>query len=400
MANTLLTPDQITKETLLRLKNNLALTNNVTKEYSDKFAKTGAKIGNKIDIRKPNRYNVSDGATLVEQDTTEEVVSLELDQRKHVGMNFTMQDLTLDIDRFAERYIDPAVEVLANQIDLSIAQEYMNVSQAVGTPGTVMANLTDALAAKRKLAEAGAPVGSSLSMAIDAEAEASIIHGLSGLFQSSNQIKEQYEKGVMGMAGGFKWMMDQNIQVHTVGAYAGIPLVNGAAQSGATLTTDGWTSGASALKKGDVFTIAGVFSVNPLSKAANKQLKEFVVTADISDTSGGKVLAISPSIVVSGSKQNVSAAPADNAAITVKGSADTSYSQHLAFHKNAFALGCADLELPGGVDMAARAVDKQTGLSIRIVKDYRIGSDDMPCRLDVLYGVETIYPELACRIFN
>ena len=399
MANSLLSISQITKETMLRLKNNLGLTKNITKEYSDQFAKTGAKIGNSIAIRKPNRYLVSDGATLVNQDTEEETVSLTLDQRKHVGMSFSTEDLTLTIDQFADRYIDPAVEALANQVDFSLAGLYDEVANSVGTPGTVMATLADSLAAKRKLAEAGAPLGS-LCMGINAEAEASMIEGLKGLFQSSNQIKDQYEKGMMGMAAGFKWMADENIRQHTVGAYAGTPLVNGASQTGSTLNTDGWSSGASALKKGDVFTIAGVFSVNPLSKQATKQLQDFVVTADISDTTGAKALSIYPAIVTSGAKQNVSAGPADNAAITVKGAASGSFSQHLGFHKSAFALGCADLVLPNGVDMASRAVDKDSGLSIRIVKQYDINSDKIPCRLDILYGLKAIYPELACRIYN
>jgi hypothetical protein len=399
MPNTLLTSNQVTKETLLRLKNRLPMVKKITTEYSDKFAKSGAKIGNSVDIRKPNRYVVTDGATLTKQDTVNEVETLVLDKRKHVGMNFSTQELTLDIDEFAERHIDPAVDLLANEIELALAKEYINVAQSVGTPGTSMADLRDALAAKRKLAEAGAPLAA-LCMMIGPKSEESVIHGLSGLFQSSNQIKEQYEKGVMGMAGGFSWMMGQNVQNHTVGSYAGTGLVNGGSQSGATLVTDGWTSGSSQLNKGDVFTIAGVYSVNPLSKASTGQLKEFVVTADVSDSSGAKAIAISPAIVVSGARQNVSEGPADNAAITVKGTAGGIYSQNLAFHKSAFALASADLILPGGVDFAARANDKDTGLSIRVIKDYDINEDNLPCRLDVLFGTKTIYSDLSVRTWN
>lgn len=400
MPNTLLTLSAVTKEALRVLKNNLAMAKGVNKQYSDRFAKSGAKIGNSIDIRKPNRYVVSDGATLVVQDTVEETVTLELDKQKHVGMNFTSADLTLSMDNFSDRIIKPAMAALANQVDYDLTGLMDQVFQSVGTPGTTMTDLSVALAAGRKLKEAGCPVDDALCMLIDAASEASVVNGLSGKFHSSTQVSKQYEKGVMGLAAGFKWKMDQNIRNHTVGAFAGTPLVNGAAQSGSTLVTDGWTSGSSTLNKGDVFTVAGVYAVNPQNRQSTGQLQDFVVTAQISDSSGAKTIAISPAIVASGAKQTVSNAPADNAAITVKGSASTAYPQNLAFHKDAFVLGCADLELPGGEDMASRAVDKDAGLSIRLVRSYDINNDKFPCRLDLLYGLTSVYPELACRAWG
>ena len=199
----------------------------------------------------------------------------------------------------------------------------------------------------------------------------------------------------MGMAGGFKWSMDQNVNAHTIGAHGGTPLVNGASQSGASLVTDGW--GATSLNKGDIFTIAGVFGVNPQSRQSTGELQQFVVTADNADA-GDKTIAISPAIVTSGAMQTVTAAPADNAVITVLGVASTSAIQSMAFHRDAFVMGCADLQLPQGVDKAARVSDKQLGLSVRMVRDYDINNDKFPCRLDVLYGWKTVYPELACRI--
>lgn len=400
MANSLLNVSQITKESLRVLKNQLGLTKAVNRQYDDKFAKDGAKIGDTINIRKPNRFSVSSGQSLSLQDVTEESVPLQLDNQKHVDFQFSSKDMTLTIDEFSARYIEPAMAALANDVDLSLTGLYSSVAQSVGTPGTSMATLADALAAGRKLKEAGAPVDKKLCMAIDPEAESTIIEGLKGLFQSSSQIADQYENGMMGRAAGFNWMMDQNIRKHTVGAYAGTPLVNGASQTGATLVTDGWSSGASTLNVGDTFTIAGVFAVNPQSKETTGQLKDFVVTSQISDTSGAKSISISPSIVTSGATQNVSAGPADNAAITVKGTAAGVYPQHLGFHKDAFVLGCADLVLPGGTDMASRATDSESGLSLRLVRDYDINNDRFPCRIDILYGVKAVYPELACRIYN
>lgn len=399
MANSILTPTILSKESLMSLKNNLGMAKGVSKEYDDRFAKDGAKIGDTISIRQANRFTVNSGQTLSLGDVEESSVALTLDQQKHVDFQFSSKDMTLSIDEFNKRYIHPATLALANEVDYSLTSLYTDVASAVGTPGTSMANLVDALAAGRKLKEAGAPFGD-LSMVIDPEGESTVVNGLSGVFQSSSQIASQYEKGEMGIAGGFKWKMDQNIRKHVVGSHAGTPLVNGASQTGSTLVTDGWTSGSSDLTKGDVFTIADVYAINPQSKESTGQLQDFVVTAAISDTSGAKSIAIYPAITTSGAKQTVSAGPADNAAITVKGTAGASYPQQLAFHKNAFALGCADLKLPKGVDMAVRASDSDSGLAVRLVRAYDINNDRFPCRLDILYGVKAVYPELACRIYN
>lgn len=400
MSNTLLNISMITNEALRILKNNLAGSAGINKEYSEQFAKSGAKIGDTINIRKPVRYTVRSGRTISVQDVADQSIALTLDQQKGVDLQFTSKELALNIDEFSKRYIGPAVAALANQIDYDVLGLYKQVANSVGTPGTVPNDLTEALDAGQKLKELGCPVDDRLWHIVNPAAENAVVNGLSGKFQAADEIAKQYKKGMMGLAAGFKWKMDQNIHQHTVGDYAGTPLVNGAAQSGSTLVTDGWTSGDSTLNEGDVFTIAGVFAVNPQNRVSTGQLQEFTVTAQISDTSGAKSIAISPAIVTTGAYQNVSAAPADNAAITVKGTAETAYPQNMAFHEDAFTLGCADLPLPGGVDMAARAKDEASGLAIRIVRAYDVNNDNFPCRLDILYGLKAVYPELACRVWG
>lgn len=390
----------ITKEALRVLKNELGFAKGVNRQYDDQFAKSGAKIGSSLNIRKPPRFEVSDGATLSNQDAVEEQSTLTLDSQKHVAFRFTSKELTLDIDAFSERYIKPAVISLANKIDYDGLSLFDEVYHTTGTPGTTpnaFSYLTDAAT---KLSNAATPVDDMRKIVFNPAASGAMADGLKGLFQSQEQIKQQYEKGLMGLAGGFKICMDQNVRQHTVGAYAGTPLVNGANQTGSTLVTDGWSSGASTLNVGDVFTIAGVNQVNPQSRESTGQLQQFVVTAQISDTAGAKSIAISPSIVVSGAQQTVDGSPADDAAITVVGTASTAYPQNIAYHKDAFVLGMADLALPNGVDMAARASDPDAGLSVRIVRDYDISNDRFPCRLDVLYGWKAVRPELACRIWG
>lgn len=305
------------------------------------------------------------------------------------------------MDEFSDRYIKPAITALSNKIDLDGLAQYKKVFNAVGTPGTTPSAILTYLQAGQKMSESGAPVDGFRNLCINPVAEATIVDALKGLFQSSDRIKEQYEMGMMGRAIGFDWKMTQNIATHVVGPLGGTPLVNGSTTSGAvTLVTDGWTAAAaSRVKQGDTFTIANVFAVNPQTRQSTGALQRFVVLADgSSDGSGNLTLSISPAITSSGQYQTVDSLPADNAALTFLGAASTSTPVNLAFHKDAFVLGCADLELPGGVDMAARASDPDSGLAVRIVRNYDINNDVMPCRLDVLYGWQTVYPELACRI--
>jgi hypothetical protein len=241
------------------------------------------------------------------------------------------------------------------------------------------------------------------AMVIDPTMEATIVDALKGLFHSSSEIERQYKEGNMGLAAGFKWSMDQNCPIHTKGAFttSSTPLVNGASQTGSSLITNGWNSGAATLKKGDIFTIGDdVYAVNPRSKQSTGQLQQFVVTADISDTAGAMTIAISPAITVAGAYQTVTAVPDNDDVITLVGTESTADPLGLAFHRDAFVLGCADLPLPQGTDQAARISDNQLGISVRMIWDYDVVNDKFICRTDVLYGWVTARPQLACRIHS
>lgn len=405
MGNSLLTTSMITKESLRVLKNQLGFTRGVNRQYDSQFAQSGAKKGDTINIRKPVRNTVSDGAALIIQDQEDESVPLTLDKHKHIGFQFSDKDLTLSIEEFSDRYIKPKVISLANQIDLDGLALYKNVWNAVGTPETTPATFAVAMAAKRKLMENGCPMDDNLSLVLDPAAEASMVDALKGLFQSSEQIKSQYEKGMMGIAAGFKWKMDQNVNTHTTGAQGGTPEVKTtvSTQGATTIATEAWTTAAAErLKIGDVFTVAGVYAVNPQSKQTLTSLQQFVVTEDFSsDSSGEGDISVQPAMYTTGGKQNISAFPADGALITVLDAASAGSNltpANMAYHKDAFVLGMADFELPKGVDMAGRAVDPDAGLSISFIRDYDINMHRRVCRLDVIYGWKAVYPELACRI--
>lgn len=400
MSNTLLNISMITLEALDVLENNLTFTKYVNREYDSSFAISGAKIGDTLNIRKPARYAGRSGATLSVEDFTETSVALQLATQFGVDVNFTSKELTLNIDDFRERVLDPAIAAVANKIDFDGMARYVDVYQSIGTPGTVPSTFKTFTDAGAKLDYAAAPKDKNRAVVIDPGCQSSIVDALKGLFQASTEIADQYKTGNMGLTAGFKWSMDQNVNSATIGPQGGTPLVNGAGQTGSSLATKGWTAAAaSRLVVGDVFTVAGVFAVNPQNRQSTGQLQQFVVTAAFSsDGSGNGSVSISPSIVTSGATQTVTASPADGAVITVVGAAGTVSPQHLAFHKNAFTFACADLLLPKGVDMAARVADDKLGMSIRMVRAYDINNDKFPCRLDILYGWKTIRPELACRI--
>ena len=248
--------------------------------------------------------------------------------------------------------MQPGSDALANAADvLAFQNVYRDIYQSVGTPGTTPSATLTYLQAGVKLSDSATPLKGRVAV-LDTMAMATIANTSSTLFNPSAVISENYREGMFGrrQLGIDEWYQDQNRPAHTTGTFtSSTPLVNGASQTGSSLITDGWASGASSLKKGDVFTVGGVYQVNPSSKANTGRLQQFVVTSDISDSSGAMTIAISPSIITSGQLQTVSASPADNAVITVLGAtaaasgtlATTVSPQSLVYHPDAFEIGRA-----------------------------------------------------------
>jgi hypothetical protein len=436
MANNLLTISDITNEALMVLENECVFTDKVNKEYDDKFAIPGAKIGYTVNVRKPARFKGTVGPALNVEDFVESSVPVTLTTQFHVDTQFSTADLLLSMDDFSRRLLKPAVAAIANKIDYDGLQfAYQNTANAVGTPGTKPTAALTALTAKAVLDSEAAPDGGERCIVLDPFSMISMADALKGLFNPQATIGEMYKKGLLGRDTlGFDWYQDQNVNSYSVGAQGGSPkfgtggtssalLTSGWSDSG-TLYTTGWTASTNVVNVGDVITIAGVYAVNPQNRAqwGSNQLRQFVVRPPVgtpsngtftaitnsfgqvvggqytSDGSGNLQLTIAPAIISAGQFQNVSAAPVNNAAITVFGSANTYSPQSMAFHRDAFTLATADLELPDGVHFAGRAADKQTGLSIRVVRQYTINNDAIPTRMDVLYGWASLYRELACRI--
>lgn len=409
MSNSLLTIGMITNEALAVLENSLTFTKQVNREYDDQFAKKGAKIGDTVNVRKPVRYVGRRTAGLQVENTVESSVPVTLNNQYGCDVSFTSAELALSIDEFSNRILKPAIATVANMIDYDGLQQFKNIYNNVGVAGVTPSALLTYLQAGVKLDNEAAPNDGERAIVINPIAQATIVDNLKGLFNSTSEITRQYMEGTMGKTAGFKWSMDQNVGVQTTGTYAALASGTGTAvtvttaiSTGSSVVTGGWTSG-DQLNAGDTFHIAGVFAVNPQNRQSTGQLRSFVVLANTGGASGGGALTITfaPAVVFSGQYQNVTSATgtvAANAVLTVEAASAIVTPQNLAFHKDAFTFATADLQLPGGVDMAKRVTSKKLGMSMRLVRAYDINADRFPCRLDLLGGWATLRPELASRI--
>lgn len=396
LANTLLTIEMVTFEALRILENQLGIAGRVNREYSDQFARSGAKIGDTLNIRKPPRYRGRTGDEIQPESTTETSVPLVLDTLFGVDVEFSGRERTLSLDDYSRRILRPQIATIANKIDDDVFQVYKKVFNQVGSPGTTPSSLTTYLDAGVKLKNEAAPLDG-LCMGVNPQMEATIVAAAVGYFNPTRQISDQYLKGEMGRAAGFEWFMDQNAPVHTAATQSGTITINGAVGSGSSVTVASLTT--TGLKEGDTFTVADVYAVNPQNRRSTGQLRQFRVAADTgADTAGALTFSFEPAVVTSGAFQNVSQAMAHGAQLTFQASTGRVYQLGMAFHPDFCTLATADLEIPNGVHKAARVADQQTGLSIRMIEDYDIRSNKTYSRLDVLYGIKVLYPELACRV--
>lgn len=403
MANSLLTIDMITNEALMVLENQLSFSKQVNRDYDDQFAKTGAKIGDTLNIRKPVRYVTRSGPALQVQNSVETSVPVTLTQQG-CDISFSTKDMTLSVDEFSDRFLKPAIASVANTIDYDGLQLYRDVYNLVGTPGTTPNALLTYLNAGVKLDNGAAPNDGLRAVVVNPQAQATLVNALTTIFNPTKAISDQYEEGTMGRAAGFKWTMDQNVRPHTFGTIAGAsaPVVATTSVTGATsIALSGLTDG-DVINRGDVFTVAGCYSVNPQNRASTGQLQQFVATAAVTAAGGGlATVVVSPTITFApGAQQNqtVDSLPVATAAVTFAGNSAVISPQNMAFHRDAFTLACADLMMPGGVDMAARKRSKSLNMSMRMVRAYDINNDRLPARIDVLYGWTTMRPELAVRV--
>ena len=401
----LVTTAKVTKFAVKEFVNAMQMLTRVDRQLDSEFKK----VGQSIDVRRPVMWEATDGAAIVSFDEAEEgTVSVVLDKRKKVAFSFTTNDLTLKIEDFNERYIKPAMVELAQQVESDIADTYKAIFNFVGTPGTEPSDFLAVGAARAKLNKLGVPMADPKAAFYNPDAALALANSLKNVFPQQIA-KRAIEEAMITKYAQFEIFENQSLKTHTTGLYTtgSTPLINGASQNVTyaaskdtgeqTLITDGWAFTTAVFKEGDVFTIAGVNSVNRRSREDTGELAQFVVRADgTSDGAGNLTVTISPAMIIDGPYQTVTAAPADGAAIVpISGTESTSFVQNLAFHKNAITVAMAPLVMPpGNVEASSESFE---GISVRSIRDYDIIEDEGLWRFDILYAVKVQNPGFAVR---
>lgn len=409
MSNSFSTATIIAKEALMLLKNSMQMGNRVHRDYKKEMY--DPKTAGTVTIDKPVRFSVTDGATLANQDITQYTTSIAAPNQKHVSFRISSADQTLSVEGISKKYIQPAVARLANKVDEDLMGLYTDVWNTVGTPGTAPNSFSVLANAAKRLDKLGVPQ-EDRHMVLNPDARWDLADALKGLY-STNLTEDAVRRGDVGDIGMFDIGMSQNVKVHTTGTYStgSTPLTNGVSSDGAvSIVTDGWAASTLVLKAGDVFTLAGVNDVNPMSGADLGYLKQFVAKSDVtSDGSGNATITVysdTPGIQDSGAYKSVTAHIADGVAVNPwaatgglsgAGAEASNYTMNLAFHKNAFALVYHNIMTPDSAQ-GFTATDEDSGIAVRCIKDYDVTNDREVWRLDVLYSVGTIYPDLACRV--
>lgn len=411
MPNSILTPTMITRESLRVLHSKLGFVGNVNRQYDSQYAKSGAKIGSTLNVRMPSKYTVRTGANLSAQDHIERSIPLTCNSQYGVDVSFTSVELTMQLDDFSKRIIEPAMAQLAAKIEGDcLTDAYKLVPNYVNA--TTNAKMTYAY-----FQTAGAQLTRNLAnlsgrtALMNPASKVEFMDAVKGLFQDSNGIKEAYREGRMGRTGGFDVYESTLLPTHTTGSLAGSSVVTG--EPATTTTANSWVSqttlsvtGATStttLKAGDIITLSYHYACHPETKANYGQLRRFVVQSDVTLTTAANAYAVTvkPGIMTGtgNAYQNVvlsGATVASGAAVSLVGAVSTPFAQDLFFHEDAFAFVTADLEDVSRYG-AWGARDSMDGISMRIARQYAIGTDTVPCRIDVLFGFGGLYPELASR---
>jgi len=409
--NVLLTDDVIAKEALRLLKNNLVFAPLVYRNMESTFGK----VGDTISIRKPFRTKTASGRTLVKQPLVDQTIPFKIEYQQHFGLEVTVRDRTLSVNDFSERYLKSGMTQLANVVDRSIALQFKKAFFSSNPVGTAI-NTDSFLYGAAYQSMVAVPDDGMRRAVVDMLTGAAISSDIKNKFNEL-MVKDAIQKGYMGPIAGYDMFQSQNVFTHTVGAYGGTPLSNSAiVQTGSSIVTDGWTASVvGLLKAGDVITFAGVNEINPQSYQSTGRLQQFLVTADVtSDVSGNATILISPSInngtlttldaegnaISTAGYQNVTAGISDNSAITVMGTANATYRQGILFHRDAVGLAVIDLELPQSAVVKSRARDEDSGLSLTLTGAYDVSAQTEVTRIDVVWGTNMIYPELAHRLWG
>lgn len=401
MPNVIFNPTFAGREVLAVAENETRFVKSIRKKMANEFEAGGVKLGATVGVRMPQRFITNKGQAFQAQGINDVIVFITITDQANIGWGWSSMSGTLDIQDAYERYVDPAGIQMANTWDKDgLSRLYKDVYQAQGVPGTVPVTNSVYFNAAVDLDNSAVP-SKPRSMVVNSIMGAGIANANLALFGPTRQRDEAFEEGLWASDALMwpEWYKDVNVFPHVYGTYAGLPTVNGANQTGATLVTQSWTAGASTLNYGDVFTIGsgvtGVYAVNPQSYQSTGNLQKFVVRATTSDTGGAMTIPISPSIITSGAYQTVVASPVNNATINVSGASGVTSMQGLGFHEEAFVMASVPPIMP---NQGKAKIIKRGQIAIRIWEGSDIMSDQHPSRIDSFYGFKTMRADWADRI--
>lgn len=411
MPSNILTNDTIAKAAMAILKNETDVLKTFYRGYEEDFGakKNGYKEGDTITIRRPIDPSVRRTVVASVQESIEGSVDLKVNKPYGSDLTFSTTDRTLSIENFTERFIKPAVtNIVQTIISDAMGEFYPFVNNWVGTAGSTIDSYSDFLVGTTRMNKLAIPMDNRFAV-LDETDHAALVGALPSLFVAGDT-NRALKEGKLPMLNKVGVMSSNFVKIHTVGDHGGTPLVRGASQNvtydsvktsslwSQTLATDGWST-TKVLKKGDVFTISGVNAVNPRTKENTGFPMQFTLVANVTtnaNSANETTLTISPPIISSGAHQNCTAAPADDAPITVKGTANTGYQQNLFYHKNSMAIVFVPREIPAGAADVSRITEDGISVMLEPVRD---GVNDTSFhRLDVLCGFKCIDPRLAVRV--
>lgn len=377
---------------------------NIDKEDSSSFDQVnGYNVGQQIMINKPARFVPSQSADITStiQDVVEEKTTLTLNNRQVIPVALTSAEIqnTLRLKDWTKRILDPAVSSIAQTIESNFLQLAVNSTyNAVGSPGSTIFDTDTVLSAREKLMKNLVPANGKLKILLDSTAMRSAVNARKGLFNNTSEVGKQYIDGEMGQSDGFTFLENNLVPNHVRGTQTatGATVTTTSAEGATTLALTGTSGGT--LLVGDVFTIANVFMVHPITKVPTAILQQFVVTAN--NTASGTAytgVAISPAIYAgSNGLQNVNSLPQSGAAVTFVQANGTSSVQNIAFHKSAFRFASVPLMKPDGAHMVGQ--ETVDGMTLRVWMDANVLTDKMIMRIDFLGGFAAVRPEWACRL--
>lgn len=405
MANTNSVVDMVAREALRIAHEKATFIGTINRSYDDSFAKEGGKIGSTLRVRDPNQYVRRQGSRVMDvQDQASTTQTITVATQDGVDMRFNSAELSLDIDEFSSRYIEPAMASLISGIDGDcINTATLNTYNVVGAAGTVVGASGDITAlgnARARLNQMLAPKDGGRVLQLDSITMASIVNGNKALFQPGNDVKEAFREGFYARSAMADFYENERTRVHSVGSDVTVSTSSSAAvtDGGTNITMNGSDGNINA---GDVFTVAGVYACHPETKASLGYLQQYVATA----ASTGAVT-VSPATIISGAKQNVCSSTGAAIAVTAYnsqvltfvGTASTAYRRNLMYHKDAFTFVTADLPIMANAEKCVRRT--QDGISLRVWTDGDIRNDELLLRIDILYGFKTLRPAWSCQITN